>query len=133
MKGAHTQLVAGTALRVRAALMKSDLLMRSLGRPNREQIVSSRPNDLTTLEAMDLNNGNILASMLDRGSDAVLKRFGTDPSALVDGLYLQALSRPATAEEKQISLEVLGATPTPSSVQDFLWSLFMLPEFQLIR
>lgn len=133
MNGAHTQMMQGESLRVRAALMKSDLLMRSLGRPNREQIVSSRPNDLTTLEAMDLNNGNILASMLDRGSDSVLKRFGTDPSALVDGLYFQALSRPPTAEEKQISLEVLGASPTPASVQDFLWSLFMLPEFQLIR
>ena len=133
MQGAHTQMMQVESLRVRAALMKSDLLMRSLGRPNREQIVSSRPNDLTTLEAMDLNNGNILASMLERGSDAVIKRFGTDPSALVDGLYVQALSRLPSAEEKQISLEVLGATTTPASVQDFLWSLFMLPEFQLIR
>ena len=133
MQGAHTQMMQVESLRVRAALMKSDLLMRSLGRPNREQIVSSRPNDLTTLEAMDLNNGNILASMLERGSDAVIKRCGTDPSALVDGLYVQALSRLPSAEEKQISLEVLGATTTPASVQDFLWSLFMLPEFQLIR
>ena len=29
-------------------------MMRALGRPNRDQIVSMRPNDLTTLEAMEL-------------------------------------------------------------------------------
>ena len=41
----------------RASLVKSDLLQRSLGRPNREQIVSMRPNELSTLEAIDLANG----------------------------------------------------------------------------
>src|SRR5262249_19711468 len=42
---------------IRAALMKPDLLMRSLGRPNREQVVTTRPEDLSTLQALDLTNG----------------------------------------------------------------------------
>ncbi len=120
-------------LRVRASLKKSDMLMRSLGRPNREQIVTSRPNDLTTLEAMDLNNANILAVQLERGAQGILKQSSNDSSKLVDSLYLMALSRPPTVAEKQISLEVLGAQPTSETVQDFLWTIFMLPEFQLIR
>src|SRR5262249_2926080 len=37
---------------VRAALLKSDPLMRSLGRPNREQVVTTRPDLLTTLQAL---------------------------------------------------------------------------------
>jgi hypothetical protein len=113
--------------------MKSDLLMRSLGRPNREQIVTSRPNDLTTLEAMDLNNGAILAAQLEKGAKRLLAEFGKNPQSMVDMLYWQALSRPPSTEEKQIALDVLGAQPSSDTVQDFLWTLFMLPEFQLIR
>lgn len=125
--------MAGGGLRVRASLMKSDLLMRSLGRPNREQIVTSRPNDLTTLEAMDLNNGAILAAQLEKGAQRLLESHGADPQTMVDSLYWQALSRAPSVEEKQIALEVLGARPTADTMQDFLWTLFMLPEFQLIR
>jgi hypothetical protein len=120
-------------LRVRAALMKSDMLMRSLGRPNREQIVTSRPNDLTTLEAMDLNNANILAAKLSTGADNILKQHGADSSRIVDTIYFAALSRQPTGAEKQVAIEVLGAKATAESLQDFLWTILMLPEFQLIR
>lgn len=130
---AQAQMAGGGGLRVRASLMKSDLLMRSLGRPNREQIVTSRPNDLTTLEAMDLNNGAILAAQLEKGAARLLETQGADPRTMVDSLYWQALSRAPSAEEKQIALEVLGARQNADTVQDFLWTLFMLPEFQLIR
>src|SRR4029453_13612357 len=37
-------------------------LMRSLGRPNREQVVTVRPEQLTTLQALDLANGQILTT-----------------------------------------------------------------------
>jgi hypothetical protein len=50
---------------VRAALVKSDALMRSLGRPNREQVVTTRPDQLTTLQALDLSNGQPLTDLLD--------------------------------------------------------------------
>jgi hypothetical protein len=133
LQKAPSQMAGGGGLRVRASLMKSDLLMRSLGRPNREQIVTSRPNDLTTLEAMDLNNGAILAAQLEKGAQRLLQSHGSDPKTMVDSLYWQALSRAPSVEEKQIALEVLGARPNADTVQDFLWTLFMLPEFQLIR
>jgi mono/diheme cytochrome c family protein len=133
MQQAQSQITGSGSLRVRASLMKSDLLMRSLGRPNREQIVTSRPNDLTTLEAMDLNNGAILAAQLEKGAQRLLEEIGKNPRGMVDSLYWQALSRAPSAEEKQIALDVLGAQPSSDSVQDFLWTLFMLPEFQLIR
>ena len=42
---------------VRAALVKNDFLMRSLGRPHRNQVVTSRPAELTMLQAIDLANG----------------------------------------------------------------------------
>jgi hypothetical protein len=124
---------AGPSLQVRAGLMKSDLLMRALGRPNREQIVSSRPNDLTTLEAMDLNNADALSKLLEQGARQLISRHGNNVSGLIDDLYLQALSRHPTGEEKQLISAALTEKLDATAVQDLLWSVFVLPEFQLIR
>jgi hypothetical protein len=118
----------------RAALVASDLLMRSLGRPNREQVVSDRPSMLTTLQALDLSNSELLANTLSRGAPNVLERFaGQDGRALTTWLYESALSRMPTSAELDTAKEILGATPTRQGVEDLLWVVTMLPEYQIIR
>jgi hypothetical protein len=118
----------------RASLVGNDLLMRSLGRPNREQVVSDRPATLTTLQALDLSNSPLLAEMLQQGAAQVLKRFPEQNSAkLIDWLYESALSRLPTTDERTIAMEILGGQPTPQGVEDLLWVVTMLPEFQIIR
>lgn len=116
---------------VRASLVKSNLLMRSLGRPNREQIVTSRPTTLTTLQAIDLANGPLLAEMLTHGYEALTQHEGTDQ--MIDWLYRYSLSRSPTSDELAIARSIVGETPTPASVEDLQWAVFMLPEFQIIR
>ena len=118
---------------VRASLMNSDLLMRALGRPNREQIVSMRPNELTTLEAIDLSNGEILATLLSRGARSLAARPWRDGAELTRHLYLSALSRPPTEKELALLAPSLSAPITPQAVEDALWVVCMTPEFQLIR
>jgi hypothetical protein len=119
---------------VRAALMKSDFLMRALGRPNREQIVSMRPNDLTTLEAMDLNNGQILTTRLETGARAILqKQAGAGSAALVSWLYAFAYSRAPSPAELALATEALGSPPNAAGLQDLLWVLLVQPEFQMVR
>jgi hypothetical protein len=118
---------------VRASLMKSDLLMRTLGRPNREQIVSTRPDDLTTLEAMDLNNGSILDERLAEGAQALLSRGFASPRELAIYVWRSALTRDPSPAELQLILNLLGRQPEVADVQDFLWSILMMPEFQIIR
>jgi hypothetical protein len=119
---------------VRAALGKSDALQRSLGRPNREQVVTTRPDLLTTLQALDLANGQILYDTLTRGAASLLK---ASPKAsgeeLIESVYVRALCRKPTAEELAAAREVVGAEPTAEALADLLWAVFMLPEFQLIR
>ncbi len=118
----------------RASLEASDLLMRSLGRPNREQVVTDRPAELTTLEALDLSNSPLLAETLHRGAANVLKRFdGQDAVAIVDWLYRFALSRPPTSDERATALELLNSQQKQQGVEDTLWAVLMLPEFQIIR
>jgi hypothetical protein len=119
---------------VRAALVKADALMRSLGRPNREQVVTTRPDQLTTLQALDLSNGQPLADTLARGAARWLKdRPGKSADALIDELYERALCRRPTAAERATARAILGQTPTAEDVADLFWAVFMLPEFQLIR
>jgi hypothetical protein len=119
---------------VRATLVDCDPLMRSLGRPNREQVVTVRPEQLTTLQALDLANGQILASLLERGAANILK---ANPNAtldeLIDWVFLRALSRPPTEGERAAAKRLLGEKPTATGLADLLWVVVMLPEFQLVR
>jgi hypothetical protein len=121
---------AGSNHMIRASLMKADFLMRTLGRPNRDQIVSTRPNDLTTLEAIDLANGSILADAISQGAKRLRE---TAKGDLITPLYRHALSRDPLPAELATAKEILGATPTQSSLEDLLWAVCMLPEFQLVR
>ncbi|MBX7207383.1 MAG: DUF1549 domain-containing protein [Verrucomicrobiaceae bacterium] len=118
---------------VRAALVKSDFLMRTLGRPNRDQIVSTRPNDLTTLEAIDLANGQTLADALAKGAKKISARNEIDAKALATQLYRHALSRDPSPNELATTQELLGPKPTEQGVQDLLWAICMMPEFLMIR
>jgi hypothetical protein len=117
---------------VRASLVPADLLMRALGRPNREQIVSMRPDNITTLEAIDLANGGQLAAALKQGAARLGSRnLATD--ALVETVYMRALSRrPSPAETRGLSA-ILGDKPEPQDVEDFIWMVLLLPEFQFVR
>jgi Protein of unknown function (DUF1549)/Protein of unknown function (DUF1553)/Planctomycete cytochrome C len=119
---------------VRATLVNSDPLMRSLGRPNREQVVTNRPDQLTTLQALDLSNGQILANLLTRGADNLKK---AHPKATADELtemiYRQALCRKPTVDELGVAREIVGTNATTESLADLLWSVMMLPEMQLVR
>src|SRR5947207_6818670 len=76
---------------VRAALVKSNELMRSLGRPNREQVVTTRSDILTTLEALDLSNGEVFNETIARGATGLLrKRPQATAEDLAGAIYLQA-------------------------------------------
>jgi len=117
---------------VRAALMNSDFLMRSLGRPNRDQIVSTRPGELTTLEAVDLSAGEILAKDLADGARMWhSKQFST--RQLARRVYLQAFSREPTTAEYDAIISGLGQQPSPQAIEDFLWVVCVMPEFMVIR
>ena len=117
---------------VRASLVTSNMLMRALGRPNREQIVTVRPENLTTLEAIDLANGNVLAGYLKQGA-ASWAAAGKGSADVIRDLYLRLLSRTPTAKELAVLVDLTGPVPTAQSLEDLLWSVLLLPEFQFVR
>jgi hypothetical protein len=119
---------------VRATLVDCDPLMRSLGRPNREQVVTVRPDQLSTLQALDLANGQILSTELTRGAQNLLKAHPkATPDELAGLIFARALGRKPTADELAAARGLVGEKPTVDGVADLLWAVVMLPEFQLVR
>jgi hypothetical protein len=125
----HATPIAG---RTRASLVTADPLMSALGRPNREQVVTVRPSAATTLQSLELSNGETLASALHRGATRLVAQ-PRPTDVLVRSLFQRALSRPPTDEELTVCRGLLGKTPTAAGIEDLLWSITMLPEFQLIH
>jgi hypothetical protein len=122
-----------TDVQARASLVAADPLMRALGRQNREQVLTNRPSAATTLEALELTNGATLSATLAAGAARWLQQnANAEPADLVTTIFHTALNRNPRGEELAAALELLGAEVTVDGVEDLLWSITMLPEFQLI-
>jgi hypothetical protein len=113
-------------------MVVADPLMTALGRPNREQVVTTRPSAATTLQSLELSNGATLATILGRGAER-LAAAHPKPAALVSSVFQRALGRAPTKAERMLCRRALGPAITVDSVEDLLWSVVMLPEFQLIH
>jgi len=119
---------------LRASLVLSDALMRSLGRPNREQVVTTRPEELSTLQALDLTNGQIMNDLAAKGSKHLRTQYpDASGEELTRQIFLTALSREPSKQEIELGLAMIGEPATDTGVADLLWIVLMLPEFQVVR
>ncbi|HUR46126.1 MAG TPA: DUF1549 domain-containing protein [Candidatus Saccharimonadales bacterium] len=128
----NTLAMAGEHAETRSALVASDPLMAALGRPSREQVLTTRLPTATTLQALELTNGDTLSKLLRRGAEKVLTEKPGSPEQLVSKLYARALSRKPTQAELATAQEFLTKQVSKEGVEDLLWAMTMLPEFQLI-
>ncbi|HXJ60666.1 MAG TPA: DUF1549 domain-containing protein [Verrucomicrobiae bacterium] len=117
---------------VRSSLVAADPLMVALGRPNREQVISTRASAATTLQALELTNGDTLAKVLNQGAAKVLAEKPASNQELINRLYEKALGRKPSPSETRLADELLGPAAGKEQVEDLLWAMAMLPEFQLI-
>ena len=116
---------------IRASLIANTPLMRSLGRPGREQIVSSRPEELTTVEAMDLSTSPELSGWISTGA---AKRLLSSDSTVqyAHSLYFDAFTRRATYRELNVLRKAFGEDLNQDEASDLLWAVLMSPEFWLV-
>jgi len=119
--------------KARASLRPADPLAVALDRPNREQVATSRLTAATTLQALELTNGDTLDAKLNFAGKKLVEKAAQDPRTWLDRTYTHLLARPPTDAERTTALSFLGEKPTPENLSDLLWSLAMLPEFQLIN
>ncbi len=64
--------------------LKSSLLTRAMGRPIRDQVYTTRGEEATTFQLLELSNGPTLAAMLHRGSRRLLGELPEAPENLFD-------------------------------------------------
>ena len=119
------------AMPIRAAWTVSSNLLRALGRPNREQVVTRRDSWATTLQGLELTNGATLNQKLAQGAQFWASQ-RLSSAELISKLYLRALSREPTQAERATSEAILGTPVDQQGLEDLLWVLVMLDEFQLI-
>ncbi len=119
--------------RVRSSMITADPLTVALGRPNREQVITSRASAATTLQALELTNGRTLTRMIGDGAAKLAASKGKQTSAeFVTDIYGKALGRRPTASEQKLAEQTVGNPVQREGVEDLLWAVIMLPEFQLI-
>jgi hypothetical protein len=116
----------------RAALVENDNFLTAMGRPSRENVISGRENQSNLLQAMELTNGGTLNETLNKGAKKWLEKY-SDSDRIITEIYFKALGRKPNEKEYKVAKEMLGKTPQENTVQDFLWAVVLLPEFQLIN
>ncbi len=116
---------------VRSSLVAADPLSVAMGRPNREQVMSARSYTATTIQMLELTNGETLADVLKKGAEELMRGAPAAP-AIVDRVFERGLCRAPSREEAAMASELIGKEPAKDGVEDLLWSVAMLPEFQLI-
>lgn len=120
---------------------KPDALATALGRPNREQVCTDRNQESTVLQALELVNGTALSHRVREGAKALLaSQLGQEEDAAQVSRVLnqRALGRLPSEAEVALARPLLGSPDDPpahrqAGWEDFLWVLFVNPEFQFIR
>jgi len=116
----------------RASLVRQDDFMKTLGRPVRENVVTQRSGEATLLQSLLLTNSEFFHENISRGADSWLENTGDDPGQLLDQLYLKALGRTPGRKEKKVLLKKLESGTKAEALEDIIWAIVLLPEFQLI-
>jgi hypothetical protein len=115
----------------RAAFIANNSFLIAMGRPNRENVTTSRETQANLLQALELTNGDRFNAMLKRGAVKWKQRYN-DRESLVQAVYRLALGRKPNSREKAVAENLMGSNPSLESIQDFFWAILLLPELQII-
>ena len=88
-------------------------LSRALGRPIRDQVISTRSSQASTLQALELVNGEILARWLTRGAQRLVGALPSEPASLYNRTFAGRTPSPSPFE-----IDVSNATRLWLVVQD---------------
>jgi hypothetical protein len=88
-------------------------------------------NGFTTIGQTTFGDGQILNTRLQLGSEKWLLA-SLRKDRLTDSLFMNFLGRTPTMRERRATNTLLSEKPDGSEIQDLVWALTLLPEFQLI-
>lgn len=117
---------------VRASLVKLDPFMKTLGRPTRENVATSRDANATLLQAMMLANNDFLHQNIQEGAAQVLTQNDQDIGRAMNHLFQNTLGRLPTERELDLVKQQLNRANKEEVIEDLIWSVLALPEFQFL-
>lgn len=120
-----------TDFEFRSVFKENTQLLWTLGRPKREQVATERNDVASTVQALELTNGEEFSALIQ---EAVLSlRKSSRPNEqYVRNLYQQLLLREPSPEEMALALGYAEGADPQQAMSDILWALLVSPEFQLI-
>ena len=107
-------------------------MMTALGRPNREIVVTHRFSPATMLQMLELTNGAMLSDRIGKGAKRWIDRKFDSSDAMIAQIFRESLGREPSPQELAMSRELVQSPAQQQGVEDLLWSIAMLPEFQLV-
>jgi hypothetical protein len=116
---------------IRAWQHENNRLMTMLGRPSRDVVVTVRESESTPLLALELINGRQLEEIIDQAAAA--QSSTTTRAEIESHIFLTLLGRRPIGQERLLTCCSQSSSPTKEQISDFIWTILMLPEFQLIQ
>ena len=105
----------------------------AFGRPPRQTTCEcERGSEIGVTQTLHLLNNPLVQAKLtsQTGRVATLVKANTEPGAIVDELFLSALSRPPTERERARSVNwITQSASREQAVQDLLWAILNTKEF----
>lgn len=117
---------------VRASMVMLDPFMKALGRPTRENVTTVRDDRATLLQALELTNGDFFTQTIQYAATRWIEDSGKNGETIIREIYERALGRTPTSKEMATAKKLIGKDVSQAGVEDFIWTVVMLPEFQLI-
>ena len=116
---------------VREYRNNSSQLTRALGRPIRDQVTSIRAVEATTLQSLELVNGEILTGWLTRGARRMIGELPADPLSLFNGSVAGRYAQPRAfdADVSRASRLWLIVADTGSNAPERVLPAFVKAEF----
>lgn len=115
----------------RASLVANNAFLKALGRPNRENVSTSRESQPNLLQALELTNGDRFNGAMVRAAEKWKQQYRT-AEMIIEEVYQRALHRSPQPKEKAAAMKWLGTNPSVEAIQDLFWAVLLLPEFQII-
>jgi uncharacterized membrane protein/mono/diheme cytochrome c family protein len=115
----------------RASLVQNNSFLTALGRPNRENVSTGRESQANLLQALELTNGKRFIEALKKGAEKWNEKYARNED-LVNQVYLKSLGRLPRQEEMNPAIKLFNQSSRKEAVEDVLWAVMLLPEFQLI-
>ena len=117
----------------RASLLARDQLMTLFNRPQRTRVVSDRSQKLSRAQWLQLINGDAFADLVATAAKRLLQEHQGNLGQMINSVFQRGLSRAPTIGEKNVMGEMLRGKAATEAAEDFLWSIFLAPEFLTVR